>query len=324
MISPLFARLDPIREFFLLRGPERVVRSYAPAQGALVRRHVDAAESRVLAARRISDIVPSALLLREGVRHYLYAIEAASDATIDQAALEKRDVAGHLPPIPADPLRPHATPTDDARIREALAAGSALYFDGLPPEDAAIARTTLDRAASALGRSVEARSLANVVGTRWGRLAALVVAATYLAFATLHAKLGPRNIALGKKVHASSLSGGDGHELVDGELAAVPGIRTNTDDSPSAVIDLGKTYRVDRVSVYNRVDGWFDDCLPLVVELSVDGARYKEIARRDEHFGADPPWTVSGQQNVARYVRVRLARRGYLALSEVEVFGAEP
>ena len=83
-------------------------------------------------------------------------------------------------------------------------------------------------------------------------------------------------------------------------------------------------YRIDRVAVYNRVDGWFDDCLPLVVEFSTDGAKYSEVARRDQHFAADPPWSVDGKRELARYVRVRLARRGYLALSEVEVFGRAP
>ncbi len=161
-------------------------------------------------------------------------------------------------------------------------------------------------------------------GTRWGRWAALALMALYICFVTLRSKVWPKNIALGKLVNDSSQYAGDGHELVDGELGAVPGVRTNTEESPSAVIDLGREYRIDRVSVYNRLDGWFDDCLPLLVELSVDGARYNELARRDQHFGTDPPWTVDGRRELARYVRLRVARRGYLALSEVEVFGRQP
>jgi hypothetical protein len=190
-------------------------------------------------------------------------------------------------------------------VRAALGAGSPLYFDDLPAEDAALARSALERAASMLSRRVEARSVANVRGTRWGRWAALALVVAYVLLVALRAKLWPKNIARGKQVRASSSSSGDGHELVD-------------------VIDLGREYRVDRIAVYNRVDGWFDDCLPLVVELSVDGARYKEIARQDQHFGTAPPWTVDGRREAARYVRLRVARRGYLALSEVEVFGREP
>ncbi|MDP9001383.1 MAG: hypothetical protein M3O46_14875, partial [Myxococcota bacterium] len=63
------------------------------------------------------------------------------------------------------------------------------------------------------------------------------------------------------------------------------------------------------------------DCLPLVVELSTDGKTYAELARRDDHFDSDPPWIVEAGGRRARYVRVRVARKSYLALSEVEVFG---
>jgi hypothetical protein len=175
-----------------------------------------------------------------------------------------------------------------------------------------------------LQRHVEARSPFRVVATRWGRLAAVALVVAYAAAVALRARLSPKNIALDKHVRASSQGGGaDGHELVDGEISAAPGVRTNTEDSPNAVIDLGKEYRIDRVAVFNRVDGWFDDCLPLALDFSTDGAKYREIARRDQHFGADPPWTVDGRREVARYVRLRVARRGYLALSEVEVFGRE-
>lgn len=323
-MSQISPKLRPIGEFFLLRDAERTVRAYTAPQHALVQRHVEAAERRLRAGRRIPAAVPSALILREAVWHYLLAIEAAGDPRTDHAALEALDVTGKLPVLLPDALRPDASPTDDARVRAALGATSPLYFDDLSAEDAALGRSALERAASMLSRRVEARTLANVRGTRWGRWVALGIAVAYVSVVTLRAKLWPRNIALGKQVRASSTSGGDGHELVDGELGAIPGVRTNTEESPSAVIDLGKEYRVDRVSVYNRVDGWFDDCLPLVVELSVDGARYKEIARQEQHFGTDPPWTVALRREPARYVRLRVARRGYLALSEVEVFGREP
>jgi len=323
-MSSFSTKLQPIGEFFLLRDAERAIRIYTEPQRVLVRKHVEAAESRLRGGRRIPSAVASALLLREAVRHYLLAAEAATDASLDDAALEALDVVSRLPALLPDPLRPDAFPPDDSRVRAALRASSPLYFDDLSAEDAAHARSALERAASILSRRVEARSLTNLRGTRWGRRAAFALMAAYVSVVTLRSKVWPKNIALGKQVHASSLYAGDGHELVDGELGALPGVRTNTEESPSAIIDLGREYRIDRVSVYNRLDGWFDDCLPLVVELSVDGARYKELARRDQHFGTDPPWTVEGRRDLARYVRLRVARRGYLALSEVEVFGRQP
>jgi hypothetical protein len=113
----------------------------------------------------------------------------------------------------------------------------------------------------------------------------------------------------------------DGHELVDGETISSFGVHTNTEDSPRVTIDLQSIYRIFSIKVYNRGDGWFDDCLPLVVELSADGQNYFPVGRRDVHFDQSPPWVIDAQKHQARYVRLRVDRRSYLALSEVEVFG---
>jgi hypothetical protein len=133
----------------------------------------------------------------------------------------------------------------------------------------------------------------------------------------------PTNVALNKPVTPSSYKHNppDGHELVDGNVVSSFGIHTNTEDSPHVTIDLLATYTITTVKVYNRGDGWFDDCLPLVVELSADGQNYFPIGRREVHFDQVPPWVVDAQNHRARYVRLRVDRKSYLALSEVEVFG---
>ena len=126
-------------------------------------------------------------------------------------------------------------------------------------------------------------------------------------------------------MHPSSRKAGppDGHELVDGDIGTSFGVLTNVEDSPSVVIDLQDRYWIDSVKVHNRVDGWFDDCLPLVVELSQDGVHWDAIGRRDQHFDANPPWVVDGGGRPAHFVRVRVDRKSYLALSEVEVYGKQ-
>jgi hypothetical protein len=86
-------------------------------------------------------------------------------------------------------------------------------------------------------------------------------------------------------------------------------------------IDLVDTYAVDQIRVHNRIDQAFDDSLPLVVEVSVDGATFKQLGRREEHFAADPPWILKTSHEPARLVRIKVMKRGYLALSEVEVYG---
>jgi hypothetical protein len=315
--------LPSLREFFSLRGAERTVAAYEPAQQARVQAHAAAAARRLSAGRRTLEDVPAASLMLDAVRHYLLAARAAqsraSTASTDEA--NGVDLARELPPLSADPTRPDAAPTDDARVREALAALDSLYLDRLPAEDAARLRGALDRAAGMLAGRVEARSLLNVRATRWGRRAAVAVVAAYGLWATAAAIWLPKNVARDKPVHASSSRHGDGHELVDGEIATVPGLMTGVEESPSATIDLVDLYAIDEIRVYNRIDQSFDDSLPMAVEVSVDGSLYRPLGRRDEHFSADPPWIVSGRHEAGRFVRIKALKRGYLALSEVEVYG---
>ncbi len=316
--------LHQAREFFALRESERLVSAYAPEQYARVRSHFEAAERRRKAALSLAPAVPAALLLCEAAREYLVAIEAARNAGPGPDG--EFDAAAVLPPLPPDPIRGAATPTSDQLVRAALASHDPLYVDRLPADDAELLRRALERAVSILRRGVEVRSLEHLRVSRWGRQAAAAIVVGYLALAGVRAAFVPTDIALGKPVHSSSRKHNppDGHELVDGVVGGGFALHTNTEDSPNAVIDLVDTYFLDRIAVYNRTDGWFDDCLPLVVEISTDGAAYHELARRTASFGTDPPWTVEGRHLVVRYVRLRVDRRSsYLALSEVKVFGEE-
>jgi hypothetical protein len=311
----------PLREFFTQRHAEQVARNYLPAQRERIDRLVRAAELRLLAGRRAAHPVPAALLLREAVVQLQRAIEAARDPDADDADLAARDLP--LPRLPAEPARPRADPSDDARVRAALASRDPLYFDGLGPEDVERARWALDRAAGLLRRRVEARSVARVRATRWGRWAAVGVVLAWALLAFARAKLLPQDIALGKPVHPSSQKAppADGQTIVDGSTGTSVGVHTTVEDNPNVVIDLEAPYWLSTVKVYNRMDGWFDDCLPLVLEVSLDGKTYDEVARRETHFGTSPPWTVNAGGKPGRYVRLRVPRHGYLALSEVEVYG---
>jgi hypothetical protein len=320
LVQSISGGLRPVHEFFTLRRAERTIRAYVPAQHARVHDHAAAADRRLWSGRRVTHAVAAAVLLRGAVTHYLYAAACARDAGAD---LDSLDLAAAMPSLPPDPARPTADPTDDARVRAALASNDSLYFDRLSAEDAERTRWALDRAATLVRHGVEARTLGHVRGARWGRLAAILVVVGYAAFALTRALVLPKNIALGKPVHPSSRKAAqlDGHDLVDGDIGTSYGVHTNTEDSPSVVIDLQSRYWIDSVQVHNRVDGWFDDSLPLVVELSQDGKTWDEIGRREQHFDASPPWVVNGRGKPAQFVRVRVDRKSYLALSEVEVFG---
>jgi hypothetical protein len=322
MTMPSIATVTgPMREFFTQRHAERVVRGYSPGQRALVDELASAAQARLGAGRRASHPVAASLLLRDAVVRLQQAIEAARDPAADLDALGSRDLP--LPRLAPDPARPRAEPSDEARVRAALASRDPLYFDRLSPEDVERARWALDRAAAVLRRQVEARSLVQVRVTRWGRWAAVGILVAWALLALAKAKLLPRDIALGKPVHPSSQKNAppDGQSLVDGDTGTSVGVHTNVEDNPNVVIDLEAPYWLQTVKVYNRMDGWFDDCLPLVVEVSLDGKTYDEIARRETHFGTSPPWILDASGHPARYVRLRVPRKGYLALSEVEVYG---
>jgi len=182
----------------------------------------------------------------------------------------------------------------------------------------------LERTASSLRGGIEARTVAFVRGTRWGRLAGCFLLVLCVAYHFAARFVIPVNVALGKPVSASSyrVNPPDGHELVDGSFPTSYGIHTSNEDSPRVTIDLEDVYRIATVKVYNRGDGWQDEGLPIVVEISLDGAAYSTLARRDTHFDRRPPWVIEARSSEARYVRLRAAVSGsYLALSQVEVFG---
>jgi hypothetical protein len=326
----------PLHEFFTLRRAEETIRAYGPEQHERVRAHFRAAERRRFAGRRIgmnpAHSLSAALLLRDAVSHYLFALDAARRGAavpgLSFGALDVLDLSAAMPDIPPNPAdvgRPVIGPTDDERVRAALTSRDPLYFDRLSAEDVERARWALDRGASMLRRRIEPRTLGHVRRVRWARAAAAIVLLGGALIAAIRAVAAPVDVARGKPVHASSyhVNPPDGHELVDGEIGTGFGVHTSTEDNANVVIDLVDSYRIATVKVYNRVDGWFDDILPLVVEVSMDGTTYREIGRREEHFGTRPPWIIDTRAHPepARYVRLRVPRHGYIALSEVEVFG---
>ena len=312
-----------LREFFTLAGAERAAAAYDPAQGDRVQACFAAAERRRLAGRKLVPHVPACVLLRDAVLLYLCALRAARDGAMASSSLEPAEALARLPPLEPDPLRPGAAASDDARVRDAVRSDDPLQFDCLAPDDVALTRAALERAAGQLRRGVEARSVRRVRAERWTRWAAMAGLVVYAAVAAARWFLLPPNVALNKPVTPSSVwyVPAAGQTLVDGETGSSFGVHTKLEDSPSVVIDLQDIYRIHRVAVHNRVDGWFDDCLPLVVELSADGRVFHEIGRRTTHFDGSPPWVVDAGRERARFVRLRVDRRSYLALSEVEVFG---
>lgn len=306
-----------LREFFTLESAEKKIRAYEPAQAANIRRLHEAGAAHLAAARELSGrrTAPSAaLLLREACSCFLRALAVARDASAEPDALSA------LEALEADAL-PEAS--RDA-LRQSFAITDPLAYQDME-ERALLAHVrALDDAAAALEPTIETRTALSVRALRYGRRAGIAIAAAWALWTYgIAPHVLPQNIALHKTVTASSHHPGtpDGKDLVDGVVGGTYAIHTLAEDFAWVQIDLGQVYVVETVKVHNRGDGWFDDCLPLIVELSEDGSSWAEVARRRDHFDQNPPWEVDARKTKGRYVRLRAARKTYVSLSEVEVYG---
>jgi hypothetical protein len=318
------AALSPVRDFFLLEKPFRAVAAYTHDQHTRVAELCAAGDARVRVARSTTPEVAVCLLLRDAVESFARAHAAARDAGLDAGALSRKDCTSEVPSLTPDPL--DGSQDHTALVSRALAADDPLYLDRLDPAELARLHMALERAARAMRRGVEARSRLHLHVLRWARVAAVALLVLVGAWLVVRARR-PKNIAVGKPVKVSSylVNPPDGQELATGRLGFTYSVHTNIEDSPNVVIDLQGEYAIDSVEVFNRADGWFDDCLPLVVEVSRDGGTYVELSRREEYFGFDKPWVVSANGQTARFVRARVARRNsYLALGRLRVFGRKP
>jgi F5/8 type C domain-containing protein len=315
-----FAPLAAVGEFFLLRNAERTVRAYGPAQRDRMARHHAAGDRRFRSARRLIDPGPAALLLREAILCYL---RASAIALAPDDALAPEALASAVPAVSADPVAPHVA-EDTHRVRRAIGSADPLFFDSLDRNELELTRSALERAASMMRGATEVRSTEHLRGTRFGRLAGCALLVIAAAYHVARWKFWP-DLAHGKPVTASSVNGlPDLHGLVDGDLGKTSfGGATRVESNPWISIDLQSVFKISTVRVYNRVDGWFDDNLPLVLQISVDGVRWEDVGRRDTTFGHAPPWTVDLPRRPARFVRVHGVGSMAIVLTEIEVFGGK-
>ncbi len=91
---------------------------------------------------------------------------------------------------------------------------------------------------------------------------------------------------------------------------------TREEQDPWVEIDLQSVSRISRVEVDNRSDGAAERAVPLLVEVSTDGAKYTKVAERWELFGT---WEAKFEPIEARYVRLRSPRKTMLHLERVSV-----
>ena len=316
------------REQFLLEDSERQVRTRRPEQQDVVGKYHRAAAERAAVADDLSDgrsIVSSMLLYREAIRLFIAAAVAAHDDASDpRAALADADAPWQA----LDTLSRRAAIGEPPRAVEAsrkiLAADhEPLVFDEAAPEQLLAQRTTIKEAVAWLSGLVEPRTLARIRAERRMRVSLLVCIAVVVLVLVPWKLLRTPNLALHRPVSISSRLPGsaapeDNSGVVNGLIESNYGIHTNRGGG-WVMLDLERPHRIATIKIFNRADGFFDEGLPLRLELSEDAQHWTEAARRTAPFSSTDPWIVKPQGARARYVRV--ASDNYVALTEIEIFG---
>jgi hypothetical protein len=327
--APASARgvLPRFREAFLLEDAEEAALSYASGSVAAIRAFVRAGADRAQVAEGALDEHPaSALALyREAAVFYMAArASAASDGPLGEP-LDAREVVGrfralstrYAPPVAPRELEAFLSFVAIGELRAGLDAGAA-----------AESRREAERARAVvrwLATLVEPRGVDEVRFARRFRLGAVGLVLLALVAAVVDAVFVKENLALHKPTLASGVYPGSHAApggLTDGIISgATYGVHTNLSDEPWAQVDLLATYAIETVKIYNRGDAFFDDGLPMTLQLSPDGVRFVDVETRTRSFGQSAPWVAKLHGAPARVVRVRGARGKYVALSEIEVFG---
>lgn len=167
--------------------------------------------------------------------------------------------------------------------------------------------------AEALERELDVpnQRVARVQRQRWTRLGLLAAIIAAIAIGMPYLTRGG-DLAKGRPFKLSSVYNGCNERGKCGELM----FHTENEKNPWVSIDLGGKKTVRAVEVTNRSDCCGERAVPLSVELSEDGRRFSEVARREDPFGT---WTAKFKPKQARYVRLRSQQTTFLHLENVVV-----
>jgi hypothetical protein len=168
---------------------------------------------------------------------------------------------------------------------------------------------------------LEARAVSRrrVLARRWTRTPLVVFALSMALFLSIRLVWGPRDIAVEKPWVTSSTYGSYAASgKVPPEDQDLGFFHTSNEESPWIRIDLERKRQVGRLIVKNRIDCCHDRGLPLVVELSSDGASWVEVARRTSEFESWEPRFAMGSD--ARFIRLRAEAKTILHLSRVRAY----
>jgi NedA-like, galactose-binding domain len=312
-----------VLDVILLEKAERIASSYPASGQQRLRELFQMGTRRVSAATDLleSQPVAAAVLYRDAALAYISAILTSRGETVEfgpgdmKRALEKLDtVRSELP----------AAPAEFERARELLTDDDVLALDRLRESNARLGAQAIAATVTWLHDTIEPRSVVEIRRSRILRLVVLGLAVVGLLVWGGVAIFSPPNIALHKRVlvsanHPASTAPEGG--LTDGISSGSYGVHTAVEDNPWVRVDLGDVYELSKVKVFNRGDGWFDDCLPLALEFSENGVDFTQVDRRTTSFSQWSPWVFAAQGKRARYIQVHGNKGKYVTLAELEAYG---
>ena len=315
---------EGVREFFLLEQAEKKSETLSATQRQTIRTYHEAANRRISVAQDLRGPVqtPAALVLyQQGSFFHALAYLVTQDESLDPLALTPAEafrrldaaiVAGGLVPPPAF-----------ERAKSMLVASDPLELDRLTPEEAIRRIEELAVVARWLGHLVDARSPREIKTARVFRVLVAIGGAIALLVNLGIGLFTPKNLAAHKVAIASSEAlSTTASGAVDGSRSGAYGFHSQLEDAPWLSIDLGATFAINRVKVFGRADSPHDQSIPLSLEVSDDGANYRQVTARTEPFSDHEPWVfLPAPALTTRYLRLRTMRRSYLVLSEVVVNG---
>ncbi|HEX3776197.1 MAG TPA: discoidin domain-containing protein [Polyangiaceae bacterium] len=260
-------------------------------------------------------------LYRESIHWSLLALappaeepSASITSTAPWSAVDARVLAG-------------ATASEDelARVKSAVDTLSFHELGVLPPEAQAKLGDGLRRVALALlsELALPERVMEAFWVKRTLRLGLVAAAAAALLGALAwqrQAREHARDLAYNRPWHASSafaLAGG-GCISPKQECADGPNFffHTQEEREPWVEFDLGANQRFSTVNVVNRSDCCVERAAPLVLEVSSDHEKWKQIARRDKEFAT---WVAQFPPVEARWVRLRVLKQTFFHLAQVHI-----
>jgi hypothetical protein len=201
------------------------------------------------------------------------------------------------------------------RTFRSFAATDPAELASLAPELAAFARKLLAHVDTRLWRIERPGVL------RWLKLLVvfglLLLAGVALAFGPEKWEAS-RDLAQGKPWKASSLyPGGCESPAQDCPSGTTFFVHTLDEESPWVEFDLGAVRSVSGVRVQNRTDCCLERAQPLLVLVSTDHEKWREVARNEEKF---VDWKASFAPAQARWVRLQTPKRTNLHLKRVRIF----